>query len=66
VDELLADGRPFICGHRFTAADLTFAALGGPMVSPQEYAIITPSFFPFNVIKTLQGQHTIDKNFLNE
>ncbi|CAM6048869.1 unnamed protein product [Sphagnum compactum] len=43
VDELLADGRPFICGHRFTAADLTFAALGGPMVSPQEYGAWLPS-----------------------
>ena len=25
----LADGRPYLCGDRFTAADLTFAALGG-------------------------------------
>lgn len=36
VDELLADGRPYICGRRFTAADMTFAALGGPMVSPPQ------------------------------
>jgi hypothetical protein len=39
VDELLADGRPYICGRRFTAADVTFAALGGPMVAPPQYAL---------------------------
>ena len=36
VDDLLADGRPYICGRRFTAADVTFAALGGPMVAPPQ------------------------------
>ncbi|XP_024357218.1 uncharacterized protein [Physcomitrium patens] len=42
VDELLADGRPYICGRRFTAADMTFAALGGPMVSPPQYGAWLP------------------------
>ncbi|KAH7281013.1 hypothetical protein KP509_36G025400 [Ceratopteris richardii] len=37
VNEALADGRPFICGDTFTAADLTFAALGGPAVLPKGY-----------------------------
>ncbi len=27
VDELLADGRPFLCGDQFSVADLSFAAL---------------------------------------
>jgi glutathione S-transferase len=36
VDDVLADGRPYICGSKFTAADLTFAALGGPMVAPPQ------------------------------
>jgi glutathione S-transferase len=34
VDALLADGRPFLGGDRFGAADLTFAALGAPVVLP--------------------------------
>ncbi|KAH9307256.1 hypothetical protein KI387_035167, partial [Taxus chinensis] len=37
VDNALADGRPFICGDQFTAADLTFAALSGPILCPKGY-----------------------------
>ena len=37
VGQLLADGRPFLCGDRFTAADITFAALAAPAVG-QPYA----------------------------
>ncbi len=42
VGELLADGRPYLCGERFTAADLTFAALAAPMVVPPEYTVRLP------------------------
>jgi glutathione S-transferase len=42
VAELLADGRPYLCGDRFTAADLTFAALAAPMVVPPEYTVRLP------------------------
>ena len=35
VDEALADGRPFICGEKFTAADLTFASLAAPVIVPK-------------------------------
>ncbi|HJQ83521.1 MAG TPA: glutathione S-transferase N-terminal domain-containing protein, partial [Candidatus Binatia bacterium] len=35
-DARLADGRPFLASDAFTAADLTFAALGGPLVTPPE------------------------------
>lgn len=34
VGAWLADGRPFITGSRFTAADLTFAALASPVLLP--------------------------------
>ncbi|KAL3693565.1 hypothetical protein R1sor_007216 [Riccia sorocarpa] len=43
VEEALSDGRPYICGDRFTAADLTFAALSGPVLFPPNYGAWTPS-----------------------
>jgi glutathione S-transferase len=39
---LLADGRPHLCGERFTAADLTFAALCAPLVLPPAYGTPLP------------------------
>ena len=42
VAGLLADGRPYLCGDRFTAADLTFAALSAPAVVPPEYGVALP------------------------
>lgn len=32
ADRRLADGRPYLCGARLTAADVTFAALAAPLV----------------------------------
>jgi len=37
VDERLNDGRRFLVGERFTAADLTFAALAAPVLFPADY-----------------------------
>ncbi|HEY8379793.1 MAG TPA: glutathione S-transferase family protein [Nannocystis sp.] len=37
VGELLADGRRYLVGARFSAADLTFAALAAPVVFPPQY-----------------------------
>jgi glutathione S-transferase len=42
VDELLSDGRRFLVGNRFTAADLTFAALAGAVLMPPEYSVPLP------------------------
>jgi glutathione S-transferase len=42
VGERLADGRRYLCGARFTAADLTFAALAAPMLLPPEYGVPLP------------------------
>ena len=39
VAELLADGRPYLGGDRFTAADLTFAALAAAVLLPSEHGI---------------------------
>jgi glutathione S-transferase len=38
----IADGRPYIFGDAFTAADLTFAALASPMIGPPEYGTPLP------------------------
>jgi glutathione S-transferase len=38
----LADGRPYLMGKGFSAADLTFAALSAPLVLPPEYGVPLP------------------------
>lgn len=43
VASLLADGRPFLAGDRFTAADIAFCALAAPMVMPEGYGGPLPS-----------------------
>jgi glutathione S-transferase len=42
VAATLADGRPFLTGERFTAADLTFAALSAPVLVPEGYGSPLP------------------------
>jgi len=42
VAGLLADGRPHLCGERFSAADLTFAALAAASVVPPVYGVPLP------------------------
>jgi glutathione S-transferase len=42
VAERLADGRRYLCGDRFTAADLTFAALSAAVLVPREYGVTLP------------------------
>ena len=43
VDERLSDGRKFLAGGRFTAADLTFAALAAPVLLPAECRAVQPA-----------------------
>jgi glutathione S-transferase len=40
--ELLADGRAYLCGERFGAADLTFAAMSASVVLPPVYGVPLP------------------------
>ena len=42
VAAMLADGRPFLCGERFTAADLTFASLSAAVLIPAGYGSPLP------------------------
>lgn len=43
VDGRLGDGRRFLVGERFTAADLTFAALAAPVLFPAGYRAAYPA-----------------------
>jgi glutathione S-transferase len=43
VGELLADGRSYLVGKTFGAADLTFAALSAPVLLPRSYGSPLPS-----------------------
>jgi glutathione S-transferase len=42
VAERLSDDRPYLCGDRFTAADLTFSALAASVLMPPEYGVPLP------------------------
>jgi glutathione S-transferase len=42
VADRLSDGRPYLCGERFTAADLTFSALSAAVLMPPEYGVELP------------------------
>jgi glutathione S-transferase len=42
IAERLSDGRPYLCGERFTAADLTFASLSAPLLMPPQYGVPLP------------------------
>jgi glutathione S-transferase len=42
IAERLSDGRRFVLGDRFTAADLTFAALAAPLLLPARYGSPLP------------------------
>lgn len=51
ISTRLADGRPYLIGDRFTAADLAFASLAAPAVVPPEYSAWLPPLesFPADV-----------------
>jgi glutathione S-transferase len=42
VAGLLSDGRPYLCGEQFSAADLTFAALSASVIVPPMYGVPLP------------------------
>jgi glutathione S-transferase len=42
VADVLTQGGPYLCGDRFGAADLTFAALSAAVIAPPQYGIALP------------------------
>lgn len=42
ISDLLSDGRPFLVGDRFTAADLACACMGSLVIMPPEYSVDLP------------------------
>jgi glutathione S-transferase len=43
VEQRLASGRRYLVGDRFTAADLSFAALAAPLLLPRNYGVPLPT-----------------------
>jgi glutathione S-transferase len=68
VDSLLSDGRAYLLGNRFTAADLTFASMMAPFLMPPEYGVRLPKLDEIGVAmrstveemrSTRAGQHAL-------
>jgi glutathione S-transferase len=68
VGDRLSDGRKYLVGNSFSAADLTFACLAAPLVAPAEYGGILPesSQLPKEMLgqmqvlqKTIAGQYAL-------
>lgn len=55
LDGLLADGRPYLSGGRWSRADLTAAALLGPLVAPKEHPLVHAVVFPQAVSEAMQA-----------
>jgi glutathione S-transferase len=68
VSDRLSDGRKYLVGNSFSAADLTFACLAAPLVAPPEYGGILPKSnqLPKEMVsqmqvlqKTIAGQYAL-------
>lgn len=60
VGERIADGRSYLVGKHFTAADLSFAALAAPVVLPRGYGSHLPSLadMPSSVLPVIEEMRT--------
>jgi glutathione S-transferase len=57
VNGLLSDGRTYLVGDRFSAADLAFVTLAAALVSPPNYGVKLPELnqLPTQMIKGMQS-----------
>lgn len=57
VGRLLADGRTYLVGNHFSAADLTFATLAAAVVVPEGYGVKLPDLdrLPFKMTVSIQA-----------
>ena len=58
LDTLLADGRSYLSGRRFSRADLTAASLLAPLVNPPEHPTYAELYVPPNLAATLEQWRT--------
>ena len=58
LDGLLADGRPYMHGSQWTRADLTAAALLGPLVAPKEHPMVHAIVIPKAASMAMQAWST--------
>jgi glutathione S-transferase len=54
LDELLADGRPYLTGDSFTRADLTAASLLAPLVNPAKHPTYAALSLPKRLAETIR------------
>jgi glutathione S-transferase len=54
LDTLLADGRPYLGGNRFSRADITAASLLAPLVAPRQHPTYAAAVFPQAVAATMR------------
>lgn len=54
LDGLLADGRSYLQGDQWTRADLTAAALLGPLAAPKEHPMTARAFYPRGVRQAMK------------
>lgn len=62
VGQRLAEGRRFLVGERFTAADLTFAALAAPVLLPRGFGAPLPSLaeLPAPILSLIEEMRKTD------
>lgn len=62
VGQRLAEGRRYLVAERFTAADLTFAALAAPVVLPRGFGAPLPSLaeLPVSVLPLIEEMRSSD------
>ena len=54
LDAILADGRPFLTGDKFTRVEITAASLLAPLANPKNHPTYAVASFPPTVASAMQ------------